>query len=1076
MNTSSPSTPTPAPPQWNDDFEQPGYAWQSLAFYLMFANAVDERLNPDALASAPDPGYHPWDGTEPQTAYTVDAPGGAAPGYDGVGKDDRRHLNIQGGWGGLQQQIDDCSTTWNADDGASAPNGLPAPGGCWWAFWLALPLTLTYVCDACGQQLSGGFSAWLRSGWRTASGIHPQHGWRRKRRREIVTLADAADVWGHQATDGMVARLLGAGGGHPENAGVPCYAYRYTTSAPAGDPYPASYPKWVPVAAGSVYPDVLDSDAGDIPGGPQQSGDVLGGWVFAQIRDGLNNLVVRGAPTTAFLTSACAYRRPVVAVSPTDAYRSTPDDAVGFCTESNCSSGVTTNPDGSTTQATFAGQAVVPADIPGTGDPTVYGSQDLSVGIGAYAGAEYVGPAGNSTGGWLAPTTGSRAPGWSIGKGFWVVGATYSGGTAQALSDADGGGPQVLQRARTYVVYAGYFGPSVQPKPYYTPTPCVVSCYDQTLFGQPQNTWSPLQTFTASTNSWEVLSGTYPSGGGPPKMTTVQITDRLGNTGGNNQTAEGGATMTTVAAQSLWDGFAFRGGPPALTVATPCGTVPTPAPNPPPTATTPTPTPPVVTACSTCAPCDVPMGASGTWTPPCPGTLYLMYNDQAGSYADNTGQFTVGGSGPGLNSAGGTSVLSKAGPALTAATEAWTVNGGQPLTWQATGTAASSAPTAPGYFVGGPNGAGGSTNASAGYLAPGLAAYSLVGVFVPASNGPSGSTGNSPSGSTTNTPSGSTGNTPSGSTGNTPSGSTGNSPSGSTGNSSGGSGGNASGGTTNTSGGGTANGSGGTTGNASGGTTGNTSGGSTGNTSGGAGNCMSIALSASTVSGNADVAYANGNLTTDGNGSFYFSDPSAVLANGQPFYYAADILFTDATATGNGFAPAYRMAFYSQPGAAGTGLSYGYVGGLWFELIVAYGGNTCHFGTGNVTIASDKTCPGIPFGHLARVFLSSTLKPAVAGEDDPDDDSDDDTTGSVVATVYDVTAGVVIGSVTLTPSDLGPNYAAGYAPGSDPLGGVFGQDGGGIQSAATVSNVTLCIGQSTDPTDPGGPIGEGEAP
>ncbi len=928
----------------------------------------------------------------------------------------------------------------------------------------AMPLTLTYVCDACGQQLSAGFSAWLRSDWRTASGIHPQHGWRRKRRREIVTLADAADVWGHQATDGMVARLLGAGGGHPENAGVPCYAYRYTTSAPAGDPYPASYPKWVPVAAGSVYPDVLDSDAGDIPGGPQQSGDVLGGWVFKQIRDGLNNLVLVTAATASFLTSAQAYTRGSEQNS-YDYYKPTPDDAMAAATVMNQSSGASTNADGTTSQTRFGGRDIVPSDVPGPAFSA--GQYVTNVGLGELGQAIYGAPQGAFQGGWLGDLNADEhnpliTAAWWIGKGFWVVGDyegvySASGQPVDPTYDPSDSPPQVVQRPRTYVVYAGYTGPSIQSQPYVTPTPCTTTCYDESIFGQPQNTWSLLQTITGSTNAWEFVNGTYPTAEGPPKMTTVQITDRTGNTNPNDQTAEGGATMTTVAAKSLWDGFRYRGSPPALTVATPCGTVPTPAPNPPPTATTPTPTPPVVTACSTCAPCDVPMGASGTWTPPCPGTLYLMYNDQAGSYADNTGQFVVSGSGPGLNGAGGSSVLAKAGPALSAASDVWTVNGGQPLTWQATGTAASSAPTAPGYFVGGPDGAGGSTNASAGYLAPGLAAYSLVGVFVPASNGPSGST--------TNTPSGSTGNTPSGSTGNTPSGSTGNSPSGSTGNSSGGSGGNASGGTTNTSGGGTANGSGGTTGNASGGTTGNTSSGSTGNTSGGSGNCMSIALSASTVSGNSDVAYANGNLTTDGNGSFYFSDPSAVLANGQPFYYAADVLFTDATALGNGFSPAYRMAFYSQPGS--DGLSD--VGGLWFELIVSDRGDACHFGTGNDTIASDKTCPGVPFGHTARVFISSRLEPAVSGDDEPDDD----TTGSLVATVYDVTAGAVTGSVTLTPSDLGPNYAT-SAP--DPLGGVFGQDGGGIQSAATVSNVTLCIGQSTDPTDPGGAIGEGEAP
>ena len=126
--------------------------------------------------------------------------------------------------------------------------------------------------------MSGNVVRYKLREFRSAAGLNLDHGWQQKRYREIASLHATEDVWGNTIHIGDVARLLGTGSGHPENNKLPLCSYVYTAME-AGEPSStdqsssssnnfAGYWKYDPTA----IPDLLDSELGQMPGGPSLPG------------------------------------------------------------------------------------------------------------------------------------------------------------------------------------------------------------------------------------------------------------------------------------------------------------------------------------------------------------------------------------------------------------------------------------------------------------------------------------------------------------------------------------------------------------------------------------------------------------------------------------------------------------------------------------------------------------------------------------------------------------------------------------------------------------------------------------
>ena len=111
--------------------------------------------------------------------------------------------------------------------------------------------------------------------WRAAAGIAPG-GFRRKKPRQIQNPSATVDVDGNTAAAGQKAYYAWWEG------------YDHHTRL-----YEYDGANWVPTAG---RPDVLDSHAAPpntVAGGIMRAGDYIGPWLFEEIRDGLNLLVVR---------------------------------------------------------------------------------------------------------------------------------------------------------------------------------------------------------------------------------------------------------------------------------------------------------------------------------------------------------------------------------------------------------------------------------------------------------------------------------------------------------------------------------------------------------------------------------------------------------------------------------------------------------------------------------------------------------------------------------------------------------------------------------------------------------------
>ncbi len=251
-------------PAWGDDFSKPDTGLQSAAFLNLFVdhyNAAVKLINDQITAYEAGPNYGVnTDDTRIPLYLRVNYYGaygsGPSPAADyTAGVAGQSAIAIIDN---LQQAIDTYIGTGQLPTDGSIPQGL---------FQYFSP------------SMAGG--GWNRDDFRRAAGIDVARGWRRMRAREFVNTAAVADVWGNPAAAGQRARLCGAGNfkAQPQNAGQACYTYVYTAVG-----------RWV-LDAANGGPDVLDSDAGEMPGGVAAwPGDYVGWWNFKQIHDAFGQL------------------------------------------------------------------------------------------------------------------------------------------------------------------------------------------------------------------------------------------------------------------------------------------------------------------------------------------------------------------------------------------------------------------------------------------------------------------------------------------------------------------------------------------------------------------------------------------------------------------------------------------------------------------------------------------------------------------------------------------------------------------------------------------------------------------
>ena len=291
----------------------------------------------------------------------------------------------------------------------------------------------------------------------------------------------------------------------------------------------------------------------------------------------------------------------------------------------------------------------------------------------------------------------------------------------------------------------------------------------------------------------------------------------------------------------------------------------------------------------------------------------------------------------------------------------------------------------------------------------------------------SGSTGS------TNGSSGSTGSTSNGSTGSTTgSGTTG------SGGLGGGAGGNTSTGSTGSTG------SSGSTGSTTGGTgsTGNTSTGSGGyNGSTGVTGCYAYTFDAglpADMNRSSAVTWdSSGLLQTDDNAGTYLFSPSATT--GQAIYYATDVYFGGAD---DGNRRIIEVGFFATSGD-----------GFAVRLQVGSGdGGFYKYGGGTNTATSDPRIPALHAGRWYRLTVGVTAA------------------AQATAVLIDRTDGSTVSS---TSSDLSTEMDSDH-----PLAGQFGSPALNYGSGYPiyVDNVTICVGQSTYPGDPGATTTDGTPP
>ena len=659
-------TPTGQPPAWSDDFTASKYDWQTRAFYNLFVQAVWER----EVAAG--------------TATTITPP---------LLTDSSPHANLQACWAGWQHLIDQCIPAWQMPDTLSL-----------FAQFIPPDAKLPVACNQCsGSNLvvpAGiGQMAYGRDAFRLAAGISLEKGWQRKRAREIVTLADASDVQGNPAAAGQVARLLGTGSSHPENAGVPCYTYKYTSAAPAVDPFPGSYPKWVLQPAGGTGPDVLDSDDGGtgmMPGGITQSGDYLSfGNVFKQLRDALNAL---------YVTADNGGSVGPVYASTRAAPRDTPDPGFGAATSVEENYG------------TF-----VQTDSPPDPDRPGYVLEPSpTYPWGAYASDRFIFlPSGYSNA--SSPVFCGYDDGEQFASGYKPTAVSPYGDTSPVGRSCD------LWLIATTDLKDTAVGGDYSD----TPAPCDTVEYAEEVFGIGQNVWFKVHNWGTTTDG-ELVGDTVPPEPVfvvPPDLPCVPADQAGGHAlppdeyGAYSSSTSIGAMVAGVVAVYDWSsGYTCKPTNPHANVGGQACFDPPTVPTTPTPTPTPTPTATPVTACTSCVPCCFQMGKGPhTWTPPCNGTLRVVVNDVVGQYANNGGQF--------LATINGPTPVTIAGNDPVGYT--FTVQGGTAVTWSAKGTVSNESPGESNYVSTGPDGLADPPATFAGTECPAGNFLGMVGFFTP---------------------------------------------------------------------------------------------------------------------------------------------------------------------------------------------------------------------------------------------------------------------------------------------------------------------------------------------------------